>query len=172
MIKFCDNCINLLDKLINFLFHIWVWVWKNLSYGKKLHLVYSSSQMRQHDNFAYSFHPSLLLEVLFAVYNLLLQRLCSPVHEAFSYGMGHISLWFNEVWPYASLNHNGICRIPCHIPYENASRTGLRTQSLFCVRFPSFKLMNVIYNHLEIAIKKRKTSTTFTWFHFLGGGEP
>ena len=30
----------------------------------------------------------------------------TPVREAFSYGIQHISLWFNEVWPYASLNHN------------------------------------------------------------------
>ena len=28
----------------------------------------------------------------------------------------------HPVWPYASLNHNEICRIP----YENASRTGIR----------------------------------------------
>ena len=46
----------------------------------------------------------------------------TPVREPFSYGIQHISLWFNEVWPYASLNHNDIC---C-IPYENASRTGVR----------------------------------------------
>ena len=48
-----------------------------------------------------------------------LQRLCSRVH--FLYRIRHISLWFNEVWPYASLNNNGLRRIP----YENASRTGL-----------------------------------------------
>ena len=34
-----------------------------------------------------------------------------PVRKAFSYGIRHISLWFNEVWPYTSLNHNEICRI-------------------------------------------------------------
>ena len=49
-------------------------------------------------------------------------RMRTPVCEAFSYGIWHISLWFNGVWPYASLNHNEICRIP----YENASRTGVR----------------------------------------------
>ena len=54
------------------------------------------------------------------------QRLRSPVSEAFSYGIwhifvGHISLWFNEIWPNASLNHNDIC----HFPYENTSRAGL-----------------------------------------------
>ena len=36
----------------------------------------------------------------------------SPVHEAFSYGIRHISLWFNEVWPYASLNDSEICHMP------------------------------------------------------------
>ena len=34
----------------------------------------------------------------------------------------HISLWFNEVWLYASLNNNEICRIL----YENASHMGVR----------------------------------------------
>ena len=48
-------------------------------------------------------------------------RLRTPVREAFLYGIRHISFWFNEVWPYASLNHNEICRIS----YENASRTGV-----------------------------------------------
>ena len=38
-----------------------------------------------------------------------IQRLRSPVREAFSYGI-LTSLWFNEVWPYALLNHKGICR--------------------------------------------------------------
>ena len=36
------------------------------------------------------------------------------------------SLCFNDVWPYASLNQQWIYRIPCRIPYENASRTGVR----------------------------------------------
>ena len=60
-----------------------------------------------------------ILFFIFAIYHPLIQRLCSPVSKAYSYGIRHISLWFNEVWPYASLNYNGICRIP----YENASRT-------------------------------------------------
>ena len=40
----------------------------------------------------------------------LLQRLRNYVRKAFSYGMRHISyaLRFNEVWPYASLNRNGL----------------------------------------------------------------
>ena len=46
----------------------------------------------------------------------IIQRLCSPVGEIFSYRIRHISLWFNELWSYASLNHSGLCRIP----YENA----------------------------------------------------
>ena len=46
----------------------------------------------------------------------------TPVRESFSYGIRHILLWFNEVWPYASLNHDEICRIP----YENVSHTGVR----------------------------------------------
>ena len=49
------------------------------------------------------------------------------MREAFSYGIRHISLWFNKVWPYASLNHNGIY----HIPYENASLMGLCN---FCIK--------------------------------------
>ena len=53
----------------------------------------------------------------------ILGRMRTPVREAISYGIQHISLWFNGVWPYASLNHNKICRIP----YENASRTGYST---------------------------------------------
>ena len=47
--------------------------------------------------------------LLFINYTLKkIQRLCSPVREAFSYITRHISLWFNEVIPYASLNHNEI----------------------------------------------------------------
>ena len=49
-----------------------------------------------------------------------LGRMRTPVREVFLYGIWHISLWFNEVWPYASLNQNEIWRIP----YENASCTG------------------------------------------------
>ena len=33
-------------------------------------------------------------------------RLWTPICETFSYGIQHISLWFNELWPYVSLNHN------------------------------------------------------------------
>ena len=38
-------------------------------------------------------------------------RMRTPVRDPFSYGIRHgirtvYSLWFNEVWPYASLNHN------------------------------------------------------------------
>ena len=53
---------------------------------------------------------------------LIVGRLRTTVREAFSYEIRHISLWFNEVWPYGSLNHNEICRIL----YENASRTVVR----------------------------------------------
>ena len=48
-------------------------------------------------------------------------EIAHPVRETFSYGIRHILLRFNEVWPYASLNHNEIYRIQ----YENTSRTGL-----------------------------------------------
>ena len=51
-----------------------------------------------------------------------MQRLRSPVREAFSYRLWHISSCFNGVSSYASLNHTGICSIPS----ENALRTGLR----------------------------------------------
>ena len=51
----------------------------------------------------------------------IIQRLGSPVPEVFSYGIRHISLWFSELWLYASLNHNGMC----HVPYESASCTGV-----------------------------------------------
>ena len=60
-----------------------------------------------------------------------LHTLCSPVRRAFSYGIyiRHISLIFNKVCPYDSLNHNGICRIP----YEHASRKGQRNLCfIFC----------------------------------------
>ena len=51
----------------------------------------------------------------------IVQRLPSPRPIwGISYSIWYISLGFNEVWPYASLNHNGIC----HIPHENASCTG------------------------------------------------
>ena len=53
---------------------------------------------------------------------ILLQRLRSPVREAFSYGIRHVPLWFIEAWGHTPLIHNEICRIP----YENASRAGLR----------------------------------------------
>ena len=52
----------------------------------------------------------------------ILQTFRSQVREAFSNGIRHISLRHNEVRPYASLNHNGIWRIP----YKNTLRTGLR----------------------------------------------
>ena len=41
-----------------------------------------------------------------------MQRLRGPFREIFSYGVRHTSLWFSEVWLYASLNHSGIYRIP------------------------------------------------------------
>ena len=48
---------------------------------------------------------------------VILQRLRSPgVRDAFSCGIWHILLWFNEVW-HVSLNHNRVCPIT----YENAS---------------------------------------------------
>ena len=34
-----------------------------------------------------------------------IRTVADSVREAFSYRIRHISLWFNEVWPYASLNH-------------------------------------------------------------------
>ena len=46
--------------------------------------------------------------------NYSLGRLRPPVHKTFSYGTWDILLWFKDVWPYTSINHN--------IPYENASR--------------------------------------------------
>ena len=49
-----------------------------------------------------------------------LQRLRSPVHEAFSYDIF-------QVWPYASLNHSGISSVL----YENVSPTGLRNVCIF-----------------------------------------
>ena len=44
-----------------------------------------------------------------------------PYARHFLYGIRHISLWFHEVCPYASLGNNGICRFP----YENDTPTGL-----------------------------------------------
>ena len=55
-----------------------------------------------------------------------LERLRSPLCEAFSYGIRHILLWFSEVWPYASLNRNEICRNL----YQSALPTELRN---FCI---------------------------------------
>ena len=51
------------------------------------------------------------------------------VREAFSYGIRHISLWFNKAQIHTSLNHNEIC---C-IPYENASCTGVRNRLIFLI---------------------------------------
>ena len=77
-----------------------------------------------------SAHGSILwfsLKVRPQVSCAIIQRMSSPMCEVFPYGVQHISLWFNEVWPYASLNYNGIR----HILYENASCTGLHN---LCIR--------------------------------------
>ena len=71
-----------------------------------------------------------------ASYLEILGRLRTPVHEAFSYGIQHISLWFNEIWPYASLNHNEIC----HIPYENASCTVVHNLAIGYTFTSNFKI--------------------------------
>ena len=60
-----------------------------------------------------------------------LGRMRTPIRVAFSYGIRHISLWFNGVWPYASLNHNEKCRIP----YENASRTGVHILPIITILY-------------------------------------
>ena len=71
-------------------------------------------------------------------------RMCTPVREAFSYGIRHISLWFNEVWPYTSLNHNEICRIP----YENVSRTGVRILPIIaCLLHP--QVLSILWSSLN-----------------------
>ena len=51
----------------------------------------------------------------------LIERMRTSVQEAFSYGIQHTSLWFNEVWPYASLNHNEIMPYPVWkcVPYRS-----------------------------------------------------
>ena len=76
---------------------------------------------------AHSGRPWIRLCMKMVVFymKIYVQRLRSPISEVFSYGIRHISLWFNTVClisSYTSLNHNGIC---C-ILYENASHTRLR----------------------------------------------
>ena len=63
----------------------------------------------------------------------LLGRLRTPVREAFSYGIRHISLWFrfNEVWLYASLDPNEICRSRMKMPHVQESATSLLTRFSF-----------------------------------------
>ena len=49
----------------------------------------------------------------------------SPIHEVFSYGIRHISLWFNEVYGHTSLNHNEICHIHMKMPHVRDSASSL-----------------------------------------------
>ena len=47
-------------------------------------------------------------------------------HAGYARGIRHISLWFNEIWHYGSLNHNGIC------PYANSVNESSLTYGTFC----------------------------------------
>ena len=87
----------------------------------------------------------------------------------------HISLWFNEVQPYVSLNHSGICSIP----YENASHKGFHNlcnnsvNNLFnLLTFYLFYILvlnwyndiNIIMNS-QLEIFKQQTSNIWKCIH-------
>ena len=87
---------------------------------------------------------------------VIIQRLHSPGREAFLYGIRHISSWFNEVRPYASLNRNRICCVWKCLTYGTVQSLYYQATTLFIWLFWCFdwNMIIVMYGSFHLFITK------------------